>query len=49
MVSAFFGTLGVILGVAVIAILVAVCLIKGVIDIVAWLVGKFRNAGKRSE
>lgn len=49
MLSAFFGTLGVILGVAVVSILVAVCLIKGIIDVIAWMVGKFRNAGKRSE
>lgn len=49
MLSALFSTIGVILGLAVVAIIVAVCLGKGLVDIIAYVVGKIAKAARRND
>lgn len=44
MLSAFFATIGVLLAVALVTLLVAVCLFKGGITGICWVITQFRNA-----
>lgn len=49
MISAILSTIGVVIGLALICLVVVVCLGKGAVDIIAYVVGKISAAARKGK